>query len=251
MRNAPSALRLRESILAIAAAQREVVSARQRLENVDGLLRSAEQGLQAATTKAERDAAVLNELTRILKAASRSGRPLSAELLPLVYDELRSLARQRMSDLAPGQTLQPTALVHEAWLKLSSDEARSWNDRTHFFRAAAQAMRQILVDRIRAKATQKRVVNLQAFDMQPLDLADDTLDERVMLVDEMMNKLEQEEPDSVRLITLKFFGGLTNQEISVMEGVTERTVERRWSYAKTLLFQMIREKPGDESNPVA
>jgi RNA polymerase sigma factor (TIGR02999 family) len=194
---------------------------------------------------------VLNELTRILQAANGSGRPLSAELLPLVYDELRSVARQRMSDLAPGQTLQPTALVHEAWLKLSSDEARSWNDRTHFFRAAAQAMRQILVDRVRAKATQKRVVNLQVFDMQPLDLADDSLDERVLLVDEMMNRLEQDEPDSVRLITLKFFGGLTNQEISVMDSVTERTVERRWSYAKTLLFQMIREKSGDETTPIA
>lgn len=155
-----------------------------------------------------------------------------------------------MSDLAPGQTLQPTALVHEAWIKLSSDEARSWNDRTHFFRAAAQAMRQILVDRVRAKATQKRVVNLQAFDLRTPDLADDSFDERVLLVDEAMNQLEQDEPESVRLITLKFFGGLTNQEISVMDGVTERTVERRWSYAKTLLFQMIREKSGDESTPV-
>ncbi len=167
-----------------------------------------------------------------------------------MYDELRSVARQRMSDLAPGQTLQPTARVHEAWLKLSSDEARSWNDRTHFFRAAAQAMRQILVDRVRAKATRKRVVNLQVFDMPPLDLADDSLDERVLLVDEMMNTLEQEEPDSVRLITLKFFGGLTNQEIAVMDSVSERTVERRWSYAKALLFQMIREKSGDEITPV-
>lgn len=193
---------------------------------------------------------ILSELTRILETASGGARPLSGELLPLVYDELRSLARQRMSDLAPGQTLQPTALVHEAWLKLSSEESRAWNDRTHFFRAAAQAMRQILVDRARAKSTRKRAINPEVFEMQQLDLADATLDERVLLVDEMMTRLEAEEPDSVRLITLKFFGGLTNQEIAAMDGVTERTVERHWAYAKALLFQMIREETGDEAGSV-
>jgi RNA polymerase sigma factor (TIGR02999 family) len=195
-------------------------------------------------------ARIVSEITRILESAGQSARPLSAELLPLVYDELRNVARERMSNLAAGQTLQPTALVHEAWLKLSSDESRSWNDRTHFFRAAAQAMRQILVDRARAKATRKRAVNPEMFEMQQLDLADATLDERVLLVDEMMTRLEQDEPDSVRLITLKFFGGLTNQEIAAMDGVTERTIERHWAYAKALLYQMIREETGDESAPV-
>jgi RNA polymerase sigma factor (TIGR02999 family) len=192
----------------------------------------------------------LSELTRILQAASGSGRPVSAELLPLVYDELRNVARERMSNLAAGQTLQPTALVHEAWLKLSSEEARSWNDRTHFFRAAAQAMRQILVDRARAKATRKRAIDPEALDMHQPDLADASVDERVLLVDEMMTRLEAEDPDSVRLITLKFFGGLTNQEIAAMDGVTERTVERHWAYAKALLYQMIREDTGDEEVPV-
>ncbi len=193
---------------------------------------------------------ILSKLTRILESAGGRARPLSAELLPLVYDELRNVARERMSAMAPGQTLQPTALVHEAWLKLSSDDARSWNDRTHFFRAAAQAMRQILVDRARAKATHKRVVNPEVFEMQQFDLADATLDERVLLVDEMMTRLELDEPDSVRLITLKFFGGLTNREIAAMDGVTERTVERHWSYAKALLYQMIREETGHETAAV-
>ncbi len=174
-----------------------------------------------------------------------SDRPLSAELLPLVYDELRNVARERMSNIAAGQTLQPTALVHEAWLKLSNGDGRKWNDRTHFFRAAVQAMRQILVDRARAKASHKRTLDPAAFELQTLDLADSSLEERVLLVDEMLTRLEQEEPDSVRLITLKFFGGLTNQEIAAMDGVTERTVERHWSYAKTLLYQMIREDAGD------
>ena len=174
-----------------------------------------------------------------------SDRPLSAELLPLVYDELRNVARERMSNIAAGQTLQPTALVHEAWLKLSTGDGRKWNDRAHFFRAAVQAMRQILVDRARAKASRKRTLDPAAFELQTLDLADSSLEERVLLVDEMLTRLEQEEPDSVRLITLKFFGGLTNQEIAAMDGVTERTVERHWSYAKTLLYQMIREDTGD------
>ena len=193
---------------------------------------------------------ILSELTRILETAGGSALPMSAELLPLVYDELRNVARARMSNLAPGQTLQPTALVHEAWLKLSSEEGRVWNDRAHFFRAAAQAMRQILVDRARAKATSKRAVNPEVFEMQQFDLADATLDERVLLVDEMMKRLEADEPDSVRLITLKFFGGLTNQEIAAMDGVTERTVERHWAYAKALLYQMIREETGDEAASV-
>ncbi len=171
---------------------------------------------------------------------------MSADLLPLVYDELRLVARERMASLAPGQTLQPTALVHEAWLKLSSDEARSWNNRAHFFRAAAQAMRQILVDRARAKASLKRTVDPGFLESQSMDLADASLDDRVLLVDEMMARLENDEPESVRLITLKFFGGLTNQEIASMDGITERTVERHWAYAKALLYQMIREHTADE-----
>jgi RNA polymerase sigma factor (TIGR02999 family) len=190
---------------------------------------------------------VLDELRNILENAGADCKPLSAELLPLVYDELRNVARERMSNLASGQTLQPTALVHEAWLKLSGDDSRKWNDRTHFFRAAVQAMRQILVDRARAKATRKRTLNPEVFEMQTLDLADASVDDRVLLVDEMLTRLEKDEPDSVRLITLKFFGGLTNQEIAAMDGVTERTVERHWSYAKALLYQMIREETGDES----
>jgi RNA polymerase sigma factor (TIGR02999 family) len=187
----------------------------------------------------------LHEDRVISEPNHESDRPLSAELLPLVYDELRNVARERMSNIAAGQTLQPTALVHEAWLKLSTGDGRKWNDRAHFFRAAVQAMRQILVDRARAKASRKRTLDPAAFELQTLDLADSSLEERVLLVDEMLTRLEQEEPDSVRLITLKFFGGLTNQEIAAMDGVTERTVERHWSYAKTLLYQMIREDTGD------
>lgn len=183
----------------------------------------------------------MSELTRILKTASGSGRPVSAELLPLVYDELRNLARRRLSEEDPGQTLQATALVHEAWLSLAGNEERSWSDRGHFFRAAAQAMRHILVDRARAKARIKRGSRPEIVDIEGLDIADTTIDERVLLVDEMMTRLELEDPESVRVITLKFFGGLSNKEIAAMDGVAERTVERYWAFARAKLLRMIRE----------
>lgn len=153
-----------------------------------------------------------------------------------------------MSKMESGETLQATALVHEAWIKLSGDDERSWSDRAHFFRAAAQAMRHIVVDRARAKASLKRGENPQLLDIQVhgLDVADVSLDERVLLVNEMLNRLEQEDPESVRVITLKFFGGVTNKEIATMDGVAERTVERHWAYAKAKLFQMIRKETGDD-----
>ncbi|RYD32816.1 MAG: sigma-70 family RNA polymerase sigma factor [Verrucomicrobiaceae bacterium] len=192
----------------------------------------------------------LNGLTRILQSAGGRANPVSAELLPLVYDELRNLARTRMSRMSPGQTLQATALVHEAWMKISGDEERSWSDRAHFFRAAAQAMRHILVDRARAKASVKRGENVEMVDihMHGLEMEETSLDERVLLVDEMMGRLEKEDPESVRVISLKFFGGLTNKEIAAMDGVAERTVERHWAYAKAKLYQMIRAETGTEAS---
>lgn len=155
----------------------------------------------------------------------------------------------RISKAAPGQTLQATALVHEAWIKISGDEERSWSDRAHFFRAAAQAMRHILVDRARAKSSQKRGENVEIVDIHVhgLEVEDTTLDERVLLVDEMMSRLEAEDPESVRVISLKFFGGLTNKEIAAMDGVAERTVERHWAYAKARLYQLIREETGNDA----
>jgi RNA polymerase sigma factor (TIGR02999 family) len=180
----------------------------------------------------------LNPIRKILEASSQSGGGVSSELLPLVYDELRALAARRLARESGGQTLQPTALVHEVWLSVSGNDQICWNDRAHFFRTAALAMRRILVQRARAKATVKRGERKVMLNIDDFDFAETSLDERVLLVDEMMDRLEQEDPESARVISLKFFGGLTNKEIATMEGVTERTIERQWAYAKARLLQM-------------
>ena len=186
----------------------------------------------------------MSELGKILEAAERNGRSVSEELLPLVYDELKALAARRLAGEAAGQTLQATALVHEAWISLSKGQERTWTDRGHFFRAAALAMRRILVGRARAKSRVKRGSNPAKLSLSEIDVADETQEERILQVDEMLDRLETEDPDSARVVTLKFFGGLTNAEIAAMDGVVERTIERKWSYAKGRLYQMIRQEPG-------
>ena len=180
------------------------------------------------------------DVTRILKAAgAKEGLP-SEDLLPLVYDELRSLAAARMRGEAQGQTLQATALVHEAWLRVSGKGGRTWNDRAHFFRVAALEMRRILVENARRKGCIKRGPDMERIDIEGIELADTQPDDRIILIDDALSLLEAEDPDSARIITLKFFGGLTNREIAGMEGVTERTIERQWAFARTRLFEMIR-----------
>jgi RNA polymerase sigma factor (TIGR02999 family) len=180
----------------------------------------------------------VNDIKKILEASSQPHGRVSSEFLPLVYDELRALAAKRLARESGSQTLQATALVHEAWLSVSANDEICWNDRTHFFRTAAQAMRRILVQRARAKSTLKRGERKDVLDLHALAISDSPLDERVLLVDEMMDRLEAEDPESARVISLKFFGGLTNKEIAAMEGVTERTIERHWAYAKTRLLQI-------------
>jgi RNA polymerase sigma factor (TIGR02999 family) len=140
---------------------------------------------------------------------------------------------------AAAQTLQPTALVHEAWLRLVNEGGRTWKNRAHFFRAAAQAMRRILVDRARQKMSIKRGSGGEKISIDEIDLPDATVDDRVILVDQSLERLEAEDPESARIVILKFFGGLTNKEVARILGVTERSIERQWSYAKTCLLEMI------------
>jgi RNA polymerase sigma factor (TIGR02999 family) len=185
-----------------------------------------------------------DEFSRVLGALGSGEALNSEELLPLVYDELRHLAAKRLADEKPGQTLQPTALVHEAWLRVSGGKERDWSDRAHFFRAAAGAMRRILVDRAREKSALKRGEGREMLDIGDFDLADTSRDDRVLLIDEMLERLEAEDPEGARVVSLKFFGGLTEAEIAGILGVTERTVRRQWAYAKARLFQMIQEDNG-------
>lgn len=184
----------------------------------------------------------MDALTKILQAECGDENFASEELLPLVYDELRHLAASRMAAEAPGQTLQATALVHEVWLKIAGDCDRSWNNRAHFLRAAAQAMRRILVDRARAKLAIKRGEKSELVELQGIDLMETPPDERVLLIDDMLKRLEMEDPDSARVVTLKFFGGLTNTEIAEINGISVRTAARQWAQAKACLFRMIREE---------
>ncbi len=185
----------------------------------------------------------MSDVTVVLRAIEQPNGTVN-QLLPLVYDELRKLAAARMSLETAGHTLQPTALVHEAWLRLAGEGNRTWRDREHFFRAAALVMRRILVDRARQKSSRKRWGDCERVDtdVSMIDMAAASPDDRILLIDEQLEHLEQEDPESAQIIMLKFFAGLTNGEIARMLSVTERTVERQWAYAKATLLQMIRQE---------
>jgi RNA polymerase sigma factor (TIGR02999 family) len=184
----------------------------------------------------------MNEITRILNAVPDGDPQAAAELLPLVYVELRRLAAHKMANEAPGHTLQPTALVHEAWLRLVPADHQSFQNRGHFFAAAAESMRRILIEHARKKSRLKRGGDQARLNLDDLDLATAPPDEKLLLVDEALRQLEVEAPDKARIVVLKFFGGLTNQQVAEILRVTERTVERQWAFAKAWLFQNIRQE---------
>lgn len=182
-----------------------------------------------------------NDVTLLLEAVARGEAVAGEKLLPLVYEELRGLAAARMAGEAAGHTLQPTALVHEAWLRLSGPGERRWQDRAHFFRVAAMAMRRILVDHARQKARLKRGGNPLRIDLADIEITAASPDERVLLVDQALTRLEQLDPAGARVVTLKFFGNYTTSEIAGILGVGERTVERQWTYARARLMHLIQE----------
>jgi RNA polymerase sigma factor (TIGR02999 family) len=191
----------------------------------------------------------MSDVTLLLNAIDAGDPKAADQLLPLVYEELRKLAAAKMSSQPPGQTLQPTALVHDAWLKLAGNPQSSWNDRQHFFRAAAEAMRQILVDRARANARFKRGAGQIRVDLDEVDLASDAAPETLLLVDEALELLAREHPDNAELTKLRFYAGLSIEESARVLGLSEKTVRRRWTHARAWLFREIKRLMGGELRP--
>ncbi len=179
------------------------------------------------------------KVTRILNAIEQGDTQATDRLLPLVYEELRLLAAQRLSHEPPGQTLQATALVHEAYLRLVGDEPRSWENRGHFFAAAAEAMRRILVERARARLRLKRGGNLQRVAMEGDDLPKGEPPETLLALDEALARFAEEDPVKAELVKLRYFAGLTIPQTAEALGISKATAERYWSYARAWLFHEI------------
>ncbi len=186
----------------------------------------------------------MSNITLVLESVGRGERKATEELFPLVYEELRRMAAARMAGEAAGHTLQPTALVHEAWLQLVGDGEQTWQNRRHFFGAAAEAMRRILILNARRKSALKRGGAQSRVDIEDLEITAATPDEHILLIDEALQWLEAEDPEMARMVLLKFFGGLTNEEVAESVGVSLRTVNRQWLYAKIKLFRWIRNQNG-------
>ena len=182
----------------------------------------------------------MSELTQALQEIGRGEGGASAKLLPLVYDDLRRQAVAQMAREPAGQTLQPTALLHEAWLRLTHEGERNWQNRAHFFGAAAEAMRRILIENARRKSRLKRGGDQVRVDIDRIELAETTPEEKILLINDALERLQVQDAEKAQVVVLKFFGGRTNQDVAQCLGVTERTVERHWAYAKAWLFQSIR-----------
>ena len=179
------------------------------------------------------------EVTRLLEAM-RAGKPEAAEeLLSHVYHELRALAACKMSHEAPGQTLQPTALVHEAWLRLGIGEGARFPGRAYFFAAAGEAMRRILVENARRKKRLKHGGNLERVDIENVELAAPLPDDELLALDEALTRFAQSEPRAAELVKLLFFVGLTQEQAASELGISISTVERTWAFAKAWLFRDI------------
>jgi len=181
----------------------------------------------------------MSDATVMLAAIEGGDREAAEKLLVLVYDELRRLAASKLAHEVPGQTLQPTALVHEAWMRLvGNHESPSFNDRTHFFRASAEAMRRILIDRARRKKTQRHGGEFERidFDLVDLQLAAPSPDDQLLALSEALDKLALEHPVQADLVKLRYFGGLTNEEVADVLGVSLSTVKNYWVFSRAWLL---------------
>lgn len=182
----------------------------------------------------------MSDVTRILNAIERGDAEATDQLLPLVYEELRLLAAQKLGQEAPGQTLQPTALVHEAYLRLVGDGEQSWTSRGHFFGAAAEAMRRILVETARRKRRIKHGGEAQRIDMDKVDAPADQPSEDLLALDEALARLSTQEPLKAELVKLRYFAGLTAEQTAEALNISKATADRYWAYARAWLFDEIR-----------
>ncbi len=179
----------------------------------------------------------MSDVTRILNAIERGDAKATDELLPLVYEELRVLAAQKLSHERPGQTLQATALVHEAYLRLVGGEPQGWSSRGHFFAAAAEAMRRILVERARHRQSAKRGGSLQRVALDEAVLSVNDPQEDILALDEALDRLAAEDDKLAEVVKLRYFAGLTLNQIAEAMGVTRRTVDRHWALGRAWLYQ--------------
>lgn len=183
----------------------------------------------------------MSELTRILHATAQGDSQAASRLLPLVYDELRQLAARKMARESATQTLQPTALVHEAWLRLGGDEQPAWENRAHFFCAAAEAMRRILIDRARSKQARRHGGGQKRLALDEVEIAAPVKDDELLAVNEVLDRFAAREPQKAELIKLRYFGGMGLKEAGQVLGISEPTAVRWWTYSKTWLYQAIQE----------
>jgi len=192
----------------------------------------------------------MSDVTRILLAIEK-GDPVAAdELLPLVYHELRKLAAHKMANETPGQTLQPTALVHEAYLRLVGKDDVKWNGRAHFFGAAAEAMRRILIENARRKRAQRHGGGQQRVDVQDVEIAAETDDGQLLAINEALDRLAAKDRVKAELVKLRYFVGMTIEETAQILGISEPTAKRYWTYARAWLYAEINAGDGAADLPV-
>jgi len=182
----------------------------------------------------------MSDATVLLAAAEQGDSKAANQLLDLVYEELRRLAVYKMAQEAPGQTLQPTALVHEAWLKLGGTGERKFENRAHFFAVAAEAMRRILIDRARRRQTQRHGGQYERVELQEAGLVAPAEDEQLLAVDEALERLSLEHPVQAQVVKLRYFGGMTNEEAAQALNLSVSTVKNYWTFARAWLFDAIR-----------
>jgi RNA polymerase sigma factor (TIGR02999 family) len=184
----------------------------------------------------------MSDVTRILQSMEAGDAKAADELLPLVYGELRKLAAAKMANESPNQTLQPTALVHEAWLRLTGNEDVKWNGRAHFFGAAAEAMRRILIDNARRKSAVRHGGGQQRFDVDDMEIAAPAKDEELLAINDALEEFAKVDKQKAELVKLRYFVGLKVEETAEILGISVPTAIRWWNYSRAWLYQKIQGK---------